>query len=79
MLLKRKSSGKVKGQGCVDGHKQRENINKEEASVPTVWTKSVILTRVMDIFGNCDVATVDTFIQAKMDEQFHMKLKDKMT
>ena len=48
MFLKRKRCGKIKGRGCADGRKQRAYITKEESTAPTVSTKAVFLTAVID-------------------------------
>jgi hypothetical protein len=44
MFLKKKRSGLIKGRGCADGRSQRLDIQKEEASSPTVALGSVLLT-----------------------------------
>jgi hypothetical protein len=48
MFLKRKRCGKIKGRGCADGRKQRLYMTKEDAASPTVATKAVFLTAVID-------------------------------
>jgi Reverse transcriptase (RNA-dependent DNA polymerase) len=81
MFLKQKRDGKVKGRGCADGRKQRQIINKEDASSPTVSIEAVFITCVIDAHEGRDGATVDlpgAFMQADMDELVHMKLEGTM-
>ena len=59
MFLKEKRSGDIKGLNVVDGRKQRETAKKGEATSPTVYTKSVIITAVIDAIKNRDVAIAD--------------------
>ena len=40
--------GMIKARGCADGCEQREKITKQESASPTVATKSVFLTAVVD-------------------------------
>jgi hypothetical protein len=70
MFLKQKRDGKIKGRGCADGRKQRLNINKEDASSPTVSIEAVLLSSTIDAHEERDVATIDitgAFMQAEMD------------
>ena len=56
-------------------------MNKDQVSAPTVATKSLFLTCLIDAMEKRDVATVDipgAFMQADMDEEVHMKLEGKM-
>ena len=81
MFLKEKRCGKIKGRGCADGRKQRDYINKEDASSPTVAIESVFLTCVIDAKEKRDVATIDipgAFMQVDMDELVHMELRGEM-
>ena len=48
MFPKQKSCGKNKGHGCADGRKQRVYKQKEDVSAPTVSTKALMLTCVID-------------------------------
>ncbi len=48
ILMKMKQLGKIKGRTVAGGNKQRGFIDKDEASSPTVITKSVILTSLID-------------------------------
>ena len=81
MFLKLKQNGDVKGQGCVDGRPQRDNIDKDSVSALTVATKALLLTCVIDAMNCRDVATIDipgAFMEAKMEGQdVHFKLEGK--
>ena len=48
MFLKLNRDGKIKGRTVADRNKQRNFIIKEEAISPTVATKAVLLTCVID-------------------------------
>ena len=81
MFLKRKRCGRIKGRGCADGRSQREYTMKEDASAPTVFIESVMLSCVQDANERRDVATVDipgAFMHADMDDIVHIKLVGKM-
>jgi len=81
VFLKQKTSGRVKACRCTDGCKQREYMNKEETSSPTVATESLLLTCIIDAEEEHDVATVDlpgAFIHAEMNKVVHMRVARKM-
>ena len=48
MILKLKRDGKIKVRAVASVNKQRDFISKEEASSPTVATKAVMLSCVID-------------------------------
>jgi hypothetical protein len=48
MFLKQKQDGKIKGRTVTGGNKQRDYISKEDDSSPTVGTKSVLLSCIID-------------------------------
>eukprot|EP00957_Ditylum_brightwellii_P199568 15213248-Ditylum_brightwellii.AAC.1 len=49
MFLKEKRPREVKGRGCADGRKQRVyKTKKKEAHAPTVSTKAMFLTAIID-------------------------------
>ena len=48
MFLKQKRCGKIKGCGCADGHKQQAYISTEDTTSPTVSTKAIFLTAIID-------------------------------
>ena len=80
MFLQRKRTGKIKGRGCANGQK-RVYINKDQVSAPTLATKSLFLTCLIDTMDKSDVATVNipgALMQDNMDEVVHMKLEGKM-
>jgi hypothetical protein len=77
MFLTEKRCGRIKAQGCADGRKQRQYIDKADASMPTVALEALILTCIIDAMEERDVATVDVpgaFTQTDMDELVHVWL-----
>jgi hypothetical protein len=71
MFLEQKRNGTIKGRGCADGRRQRVFTTKEEASSPTVATKSVFLSCTVDAIERRDVGIIDipnAFLQGKMNE-----------
>ena len=81
MFLKRKRCGKIKGRGCEDGQKQRAYITKEESTAPTVSTKVVFLTAVIDAMEGRSVVVLDVpgaFMQAEIDELVHVRFTGAM-
>ena len=77
MFLKRKRCGKIKGQGCADGRKQRAYIDKEDSASPTVATDSVFITAVIDALERRVVAVADipgAFMHSDMDPGVYMRL-----
>ena len=78
MFLKQKRSGQIKGRGCADRRKQRLHTPKDDASSPTVATKSVLLSCVIDAKEQRNVARVDipvAFMQGDQDETVHIHLE----
>jgi hypothetical protein len=59
IFVEQKKSGVDKARLVIDGSQQRDHITKEEASSPTAFTESVILTSIVDAKEGQDVATVD--------------------
>ena len=59
IFLEEKKSGVVKGRLVINGAMQRGHLTKEEASLPTAFTESIILTSIVDAKEGRDVATVD--------------------
>ncbi|VEU41596.1 unnamed protein product [Pseudo-nitzschia multistriata] len=79
MFLKRKRDNSVKGRGCADGQRQREYINKEDATSPTVSLYALILSCLIDAIEQRNVATADipgAFLQTEMpdDENVYIRL-----
>ena len=70
MFLKKKRTGEVKGRTVAQGNAQRNYINKEDASSPTVSGEAVLLTCIIEAEEGRDVATIDmpnAFIQTRVD------------
>jgi hypothetical protein len=66
IFITQKRSGEIKGRTVAGGNKQRGYIKKEDASSPTVLTKSVILTSMVDAIKKREIAIIDipnAFIQ----------------
>jgi hypothetical protein len=61
IFLTEKRSGEIKARKVLGGNVQHKYISKDEASSPTAYTESVIMsmTAVMDAKERRDVATVD--------------------
>ena len=49
----------IKGRGFTDGRNQRNWISKEDGSLPTLSTKFLMLSCMIDAMEGQDVATVD--------------------
>ena len=78
MFIKEKRCGTIKGRGCADGRKQRLYKTKEETSSPTVRTKSLLLSCVIDAMEHRKVLTCDVpgaFMQVDVDEVVHIRLE----
>ena len=59
----------MKGQAVAGGNKQMDFISKDESSSPTVATKAVLLSCVIDAQEHRDVATIDipnAFLQTRV-------------
>lgn len=50
IFIKQKRTGEVKGRTVAGGNKLHDYIDKEDASLPTVATESVILTSIIDAY-----------------------------
>jgi hypothetical protein len=59
VFVKKKRSGQIKARKVAGGNKQRDFISKEDASSPTVATELVLLTSVVDVKENRNVAIID--------------------
>ena len=59
IFLTEKRSGEIKAQKVLGGNVQRDYISKDEASSPTAYTESVIMTAVIDAKVRRDIKTVD--------------------
>ncbi len=63
--------GEVKARKVAGRNKQRDFIDKEDASSPTVTQDSAVLTCMIDAKKNQDVATIDipnAFIQTVVED-----------
>jgi hypothetical protein len=72
IFLTKKRTGKIKGRTVAGGNKQRDYIQKEDASSPTVATESVILTSIVDAIEQRHCAVIDipnTFIQTVVKDK----------
>ncbi len=71
MFIGQKQTGETKARMVADGNMQHGHVTKEESSSPTVSTKEVLLTSIVDERKGRDVAVVDipnAFIQTKVDD-----------
>ncbi len=66
MFIRQKRIGETKTRMVAGGNTQHGHVTKEESSSPTVSTKAVLLTLIVDAHKGRDVAVIDTpntFIQ----------------
>jgi hypothetical protein len=66
MFIGQKRTGETKARMAAGGNTQRGHVTKEKSSSPTVSTKAVLLTSIVDARKGRDVAVVDipnVFIQ----------------
>ncbi len=66
MFIGQKRTGETKARMVAGGNMQRGHVTKEESSSPTVSTKAVLLTSIVDPYKGRDVAVIDipnAFIQ----------------
>ena len=71
IIINQRKSGEIKGRTVAGGNKQRRYISQEDASSPTVLTKSVILTSLINKMEEREVAIVDisnAFIQTEVTD-----------
>ena len=81
MFLMQKQIGNIKVRACANGSKQREYINKESATSPTVATDSLMITAAIDAVELRDVVTLDipgAFLHADLDEEVIMVLRGEL-
>jgi hypothetical protein len=75
MFLKEKRDKTIKGRTVAGGNKQRDYISKEDSSLPTVATESVLLSCIIDAEEGRDVAVIDipnAFIQTPVEDEKDM-------
>eukprot|EP00957_Ditylum_brightwellii_P127507 9723822-Ditylum_brightwellii.AAC.1 len=78
MFLKEKRDGRIKGQPCADGRKQRKILNRNDATSPTVMVESVLITAAIEAKEGREVTTTDipgAYLSVEIDELVHMKLE----
>ncbi len=66
MFIGKKQTGETKARMVAGGNTQCGHVTKEESSSPTVCTKAVLLTSIVDARKGRDIAVVDipnAFIQ----------------
>jgi hypothetical protein len=71
MFIGKKRTGETKARMVTVGNIQHGHVTKEESSSPTVSTKAVLLTSIIDARKGRNVAVVDilnAFIQTKVDD-----------
>ncbi len=71
MLIGQKRTGETKARMVTGGNMQRGHVTKEESSSPTVSSKAVLLTSIVDACKGRDIAVVDilnVFIQTCVDD-----------
>jgi hypothetical protein len=82
MFLKEKRDETVKARMCADGRKQRDGTRpKSKTTSPTVATKSVFITAVIDAHEGQDVTCFDipgALLHATLDEHVVMVLKGRL-
>lgn len=70
-LIKEKRCGTIKGRTVANGKDQRDYINREESTSPTVSTEALFLSIAIDAMEKRDVATADVegdFLKADMTD-----------
>jgi hypothetical protein len=75
MFLKQKRDGNIKGRNVAGGNKQRDYISKEDASLPTVATESVLLSCIIYTGEERDVAVENipnAFVQTSVENKNDM-------
>ncbi len=71
MFIGQKRTGETKARTVAGGNTQCGHVTKEESSSPTVSTKAVLLTLIVNARKGRGVAVVDipnAFIQTKVDD-----------
>ena len=71
MFIVKKRTGEIKARTVAGGNSQRGHVTKEESSLPTVSTKAVLVTSIVDALEERDVAVVDipnAFMQTRVME-----------
>ena len=77
VFLKEKRTSKIKGRAVTGENKQRDCIQKEDASLPTVTAESVLLTCTSDAEEGRDVAVINmpnAFAQMRVQDEKDMDI-----
>ena len=72
IFITQKRLGEIKGRTVAGGNKQQGYIDKEDASSPTVFTESMILTSMINTIEEREIAIVDipnAFIQTVVTDK----------
>ena len=75
VFLKEKRDSAIKGRAVVGGNTQRDFISKEDSSSPTVATKAVLLSCIINAEEERDVAIINilnAFIQTRVEDEKEM-------
>ena len=84
IFLTKKRDGTIKARACANGSVQRHYITKQEATSPTVTTKGLLTTCVIEAKQGRDVMTLDipnAFVQTSLpesNEQIIMKFNGRL-
>jgi len=71
-LVTEKKDGLIKGRHCANGNPQRNWMDQEQVSSPTVMKESTMITSIIEVKEDRDVATCDipnAFIQTEVEKQ----------
>ena len=71
LFIVEKRDGRVKARFCANGSTQREYMDRDATTSPTVMTESIFITSVIDAKQNRDVMTCDipnAFVQTEIEE-----------
>ena len=72
LFLKQKRDQTIKGRMVASGNKQRNHIDKTDATSPTAYLESVLLTTTIDAKEGGDVTIVDTpnaFVTTRIEKK----------
>ena len=59
VFIKERRDGTIKARGYADGRKQRKKYNNTDVTPPTVSTEAVLISAVIDVYEERDVAVVN--------------------
>ena len=71
IFLTEKKDGRIKARYCANGSPQRQWMDRDEVSSPTVTTEAIMITGVIEALEGRDVATCDipnAFVQTELKE-----------